>query len=243
MKAKIFTVILLCCLCGSAWAQTIEGRITDERNQPLEFANIKVYTLPDTLLVTGTITDSFGVFTLNIFELSNSRTKIALGGHEFFGGVGHHSDAVIPGKILKAFFIPLYIYCRQGTYGKWRQLRFSKHIERNLFKSFGRSSPPRSGSYNECSRTDRKRTSKRLRARPYADVYTGIGIVGGKLTRRLSVYRNVGSETDLLVAQYGGRYVFYRIRIFYYETVIFRPYIDGKFIVDVGRRRNDLLRR
>lgn len=75
MKAKIFTVILLCCLCGSAWAQTLEGRVMDERSQPLEFANVEVYALPDTLLVTGTITDSLGVFTLNISDLSNSVIK------------------------------------------------------------------------------------------------------------------------------------------------------------------------
>lgn len=82
MKAKIFTVILLCCLCGSAWAQTIEGRVMDERSQPLEFANVEVYALPDTLLVTGTITDSLGVFTLNISELSNSVIKVSLAGYE-----------------------------------------------------------------------------------------------------------------------------------------------------------------
>ena len=45
-------------------AQTLRGTITDERNQPLEFANVEVYALPDTLLVTGTITDSLGVFTI-----------------------------------------------------------------------------------------------------------------------------------------------------------------------------------
>ena len=82
MKAKIFTVILLCCLCGSAWAQTLEERVMDERSQPLEFANVEVYALPDTLLVTGTITDSLGVFTLNISELSNSVIKVSLAGYE-----------------------------------------------------------------------------------------------------------------------------------------------------------------
>lgn len=82
MKAKIFTVILLCCLCGAAYSQTLEGRVMDERSQPLEFANVEVYALPDTLLVTGTITDSLGVFTLNISGLSNSVIKVSLAGYE-----------------------------------------------------------------------------------------------------------------------------------------------------------------
>ena len=48
MKTKAFIVILLCCLCGSAWTQTLEGRVTDERSQPLEFVNVVLYSLPDT---------------------------------------------------------------------------------------------------------------------------------------------------------------------------------------------------
>ena len=95
MKAKIFTVILLCCLCGSAWAQTLEGRVMDERNQPLEFANVEVYALPDTLLVTGTITDSLGVFTLNIPELSNSVIKVSLAGYETATVVPVNGQAVV----------------------------------------------------------------------------------------------------------------------------------------------------
>ena len=71
MKTKAFIAILLCCLCGSAWTQTLEGRVTDERSQPLEFVNVVLYSLPDTAQITGTITDADGNFSLTSEKVNN----------------------------------------------------------------------------------------------------------------------------------------------------------------------------
>ena len=81
MKTKAFIAILLCCLCGSAWAQTLEGRVTDERSQPLEFVNVVLYSLPDTAQITGTITDADGNFSLTSEKVSNGFIEISFAGY------------------------------------------------------------------------------------------------------------------------------------------------------------------
>ena len=46
-------------------AQQLTGRVLDAQNQPIEFANVALYALPDSSLVTGTITDARGAFVLD----------------------------------------------------------------------------------------------------------------------------------------------------------------------------------
>ena len=81
MKTKAFIAILLCCLCGSAWTQTLEGRVTDERSQPLEFVNVVLYSLPDTAQITGTITDADGNFSLTSEKVSNGFIEVSFAGY------------------------------------------------------------------------------------------------------------------------------------------------------------------
>ena len=56
----------LCLLCGicSVSAQTYSGKVTDEKNRPLPYANIVLLSLPDSAFVTGTVSDESGAFTL-----------------------------------------------------------------------------------------------------------------------------------------------------------------------------------
>lgn len=55
--------VLLCASLPAA-AQTLSGRLTDEQNQPLPYANVALLSLPDSTFVAGAITDEQGHFTL-----------------------------------------------------------------------------------------------------------------------------------------------------------------------------------
>jgi hypothetical protein len=62
------TILLLCGmmlipLCIAA--QQVTGRIVDEQQQPLEFANVVWLALPDSSFVQGTVTDATGAFSLS----------------------------------------------------------------------------------------------------------------------------------------------------------------------------------
>ena len=81
-KKKLYIFITIFFIPSFIKAQVISGTVMDEHHNPLAFANVEVCTLPDTLLVTGTVTDSLGVFTLDISGLSNSVLKVSLAGYE-----------------------------------------------------------------------------------------------------------------------------------------------------------------
>ncbi|WP_289074622.1 carboxypeptidase-like regulatory domain-containing protein, partial [uncultured Bacteroides sp.] len=63
MKRIILSCMLLSVLSYTS-AQTI-GKVTDEQNHPLAFANIVVMSLPDSTFVTGTVSSEDGNFSLN----------------------------------------------------------------------------------------------------------------------------------------------------------------------------------
>lgn len=48
----------------SIYSQTVAGKIVDESNQPIEFANIVCLSLPDSTFIYGTISDQDGKFTI-----------------------------------------------------------------------------------------------------------------------------------------------------------------------------------
>lgn len=60
---KTTLLILLCCATVSLRAQ-ISGRVTDSNNQPIEYVNVALYRLPDTLFVTGAVTNSLGRYAI-----------------------------------------------------------------------------------------------------------------------------------------------------------------------------------
>jgi hypothetical protein len=60
----------------------IQGRVTDANNQPVEFANVALYALPDSTLVTGTITNKNGEFSLNANDIGNAFLRISFIGYE-----------------------------------------------------------------------------------------------------------------------------------------------------------------
>lgn len=82
MKAFI-TIILLAWITFSISAQTISGKIIDEQNQPVEFATVALYSLPDSTLTTGTVTNAEGSFMLKASDkLQKGYLKISHVGYE-----------------------------------------------------------------------------------------------------------------------------------------------------------------
>lgn len=65
MKSKIITLLMLLVACISTQAQTISGKLIDEQNQPLAYANVVLLSLPDSTFVSGVVSDETGDFSLS----------------------------------------------------------------------------------------------------------------------------------------------------------------------------------
>jgi hypothetical protein len=59
MTRQILFSILLCGMIMPLTAQ-IKGTVTDTDSNPIEFANVAIYSLPDSALIAGTTTDKQG---------------------------------------------------------------------------------------------------------------------------------------------------------------------------------------
>jgi len=65
MKQHLLSTIAVLSIIGtSLQAQDIKGKVCDEQGSPLEFVNVVMRTLPDSALVTGTVTTDAGTFEL-----------------------------------------------------------------------------------------------------------------------------------------------------------------------------------
>ena len=77
---------------GNAQAQTYQGGVFDSEGQPLEFANVVVLSLPDSVLIKGTVTNSKGEFTLSLdTPIDSVLFKVTL--------VGYQTTFTTPAKI------------------------------------------------------------------------------------------------------------------------------------------------
>lgn len=72
----------LAAACATYAQQTLTGRVVDAQNQPIEFANVALYALPDSSLVTGTITDAHGAFALEGGTAKQTFLKVSFVGYE-----------------------------------------------------------------------------------------------------------------------------------------------------------------
>ena len=64
MKNLIITMLCLIVMAVSMQAQTLSGKLVDEKNAPLAYANV-VLLQADSTFVSGTITDEMGDFRLS----------------------------------------------------------------------------------------------------------------------------------------------------------------------------------
>lgn len=65
MNIKILLIIIVLTPSAHAVSQSIFGKVLDANNEPIEFVNVALYSLPDSILIAGTVTGSNGEFTLN----------------------------------------------------------------------------------------------------------------------------------------------------------------------------------
>lgn len=82
MKPLILLLLSHLIFSHSITAQTLTGKVIDTKNQPIGFANVALYALPDSVLVTGTITDEKGDFVLDTKSKTNGFLKISFIGYE-----------------------------------------------------------------------------------------------------------------------------------------------------------------
>ncbi|MBP7151511.1 MAG: carboxypeptidase-like regulatory domain-containing protein, partial [Paludibacteraceae bacterium] len=84
MLSKKFLFVISCIVLITNYlsATTIQGKVTDENQQPIEFANVILYSLPDSSLVTGTITNKNGEFLLSANDTEKGFLKISFIGYE-----------------------------------------------------------------------------------------------------------------------------------------------------------------
>ena len=61
---QILSFLLCLCTAFTLSAQTYSGKVTDEKNRPLPYANVVLLSLPDSAFVTGTVSDELGAFSL-----------------------------------------------------------------------------------------------------------------------------------------------------------------------------------
>ncbi|MBP8945107.1 MAG: TonB-dependent receptor [Paludibacteraceae bacterium] len=84
MISKKFVFVISCIILITNYltATNIQGKVMDENQQPIEFANVVLYSLPDSALVSGTITNKNGEFSLTANGTEKGFLKISFIGYE-----------------------------------------------------------------------------------------------------------------------------------------------------------------
>ena len=78
----LLQVLFLITSAGYSQQKQIRGKVTDTDNQPIEFSNVALYSLPDSTFVTGTVSDQQGEFSLTLNDNINAFLKISFIGYE-----------------------------------------------------------------------------------------------------------------------------------------------------------------
>ncbi len=60
----------------------IKGVVSDAAGSPLEYVNVALFSLPDSLLVDGAVTDSLGVFQISCDGIGKSFLQVSMLGYE-----------------------------------------------------------------------------------------------------------------------------------------------------------------
>ena len=90
---KQFVVLLILLFVSVlSFAQHISGKVLDENKEPLAYADVVAYSLPDSLMIEGTITDNDGVFFLNKITDNNVIVSISMVGYKTVLFTEIHSD-------------------------------------------------------------------------------------------------------------------------------------------------------
>lgn len=80
---KVLMAILLCVVFANMYAQTYKGTVKGTKDEAIPFANVVLFSLPDSTFVTGTTTDDLGKFLLkNKKTITNGYLEISSIGFE-----------------------------------------------------------------------------------------------------------------------------------------------------------------
>ena len=82
MRMRQIFLFMVMLLAGSnVFAQSINGRIVDEKGNPLPFANVMMLNRTDSTFISGTISGEDGYFKLKV-ECKNQIVKVSLLGYK-----------------------------------------------------------------------------------------------------------------------------------------------------------------
>lgn len=116
MKKKI-SFLLLTSLCTLLNAQSLTGRLIDETNQPVAYANIILLSLPDSTFLQGAISDEQGIFFLSATDNKTKVLQISCIGYKKFshpctsgelGTISLHSNAITLNETVITAHRPVY---------------------------------------------------------------------------------------------------------------------------------------
>ena len=82
MKHLTLPLALILSLSFSSLQAQLRGTLIDQDQQPIEFANVALHSLPDSIMITGTVSDEKGDFTLNGNSTDNAFLKVSFIGYE-----------------------------------------------------------------------------------------------------------------------------------------------------------------
>lgn len=82
MKHLTLSLALILSLSFSSIQAQLKGTLIDENKQPIEFANVTLYSLPDSVMITGAVSDVKGNFSLNGNGTDDAFLEISFIGYE-----------------------------------------------------------------------------------------------------------------------------------------------------------------
>lgn len=94
MKRQLIFLVALIATVSQLLGQTITGKVVDTNNQPIAYANVALYVLPDSTLVTGTITNEAGDFSLETQSTEKGFLRVSFIGYET------QDEAMVSGKVI-----------------------------------------------------------------------------------------------------------------------------------------------
>lgn len=115
MEKLLYIILIWVVSTTSIYSQTVAGRIVDESNQPIEFANIVCLSLPDSTFVYGTISDQDGRFVIPE-KFSNGILRVSSVGYAVvytecknvsLGTILLHSDTQLLGEVVVKGNLPI----------------------------------------------------------------------------------------------------------------------------------------
>lgn len=81
---KCALIVCIACITHTLSAQSIRGKVVNEQQQPVAFANVVMRHMPDSTFVSGCVTDEQGEFRLSDTSRRATHVAISFIGYEAF---------------------------------------------------------------------------------------------------------------------------------------------------------------